>query len=166
MQLLLCSKTQPIDSVGPAVGPLTKLLGCLGERHAGCDSAIDNCLQMQITKVIITLCCSKTHGQDRCLWETQCGRHTVKWRKYPALVVLFSIIRTNYLEGQRVNVWFICVILIKMSLMRAGVSKRNYFPSSQDKSPRESHFFLNINTYNYFLNSITLKDVLYTSYDD
>lgn len=44
MQLLLCSKTQPIDSVGPAVRPLTKLLGCLGKRHAGCNSAIDNCL--------------------------------------------------------------------------------------------------------------------------
>lgn len=47
VQLLLCSETQTIDSVGPAVRPLTELLGRLGERHAGCNGAIDNCLQMQ-----------------------------------------------------------------------------------------------------------------------
>lgn len=47
MQLLLSGKTQPIDSVGSAVSPLTKLLGCLSKCHAGCDSAVDDRLKSQ-----------------------------------------------------------------------------------------------------------------------
>lgn len=47
MQLLLCSKAQTVDSVGPAVRPLTELLGRLSKRHAGCNSAINNCLEIQ-----------------------------------------------------------------------------------------------------------------------
>lgn len=47
VQLLLCSKAQTVHSVGPAVSPLTKLLGRLGKCHAGCDGAVDNRLQTQ-----------------------------------------------------------------------------------------------------------------------
>lgn len=47
VQLLFCSKAQTVDSVGPAVSPLTKLLGRLGKCHAGCDGAVDNGLQTQ-----------------------------------------------------------------------------------------------------------------------
>lgn len=82
MQLLLCSKTQPIDGVGPAVSPLPKLLGCLGKRHAGCNSAIDNCLQMQTTKVI--MCCLETYGR---MFYGTCGAADtqLKWTEEPAL---------------------------------------------------------------------------------
>lgn len=47
MQLLLSSKTQAVHRVGPAVCPLSKLLGRLGKCHAGCNSAVDDCLHMQ-----------------------------------------------------------------------------------------------------------------------
>lgn len=51
MQLLLCGKTQTIDSVGPAVCPLTKLLWCLCECHAGGESAVDDGLQYRGDKI-------------------------------------------------------------------------------------------------------------------
>lgn len=44
MQLLLGSKPEAVHSVGPAVGPLAKLLGCPGEAHAGHHRAVDDCL--------------------------------------------------------------------------------------------------------------------------
>ena len=42
MQLLLRGEAQAVHRVGPAVGPLAELLGRLGERHAGCDAAVDD----------------------------------------------------------------------------------------------------------------------------
>lgn len=44
MQLLLRSEAQAVHGVGPAVGPLAKLLRCPGEGHAGRDRAVDDCL--------------------------------------------------------------------------------------------------------------------------
>lgn len=42
MQLLLGSKSEAVHSVGPAVGPLAKLLGRPGETHAGRHRAVDD----------------------------------------------------------------------------------------------------------------------------
>lgn len=44
VQLLLSSKPEAVHSVGPAVGPLAKLLRCPGEAHAGHHRAVDDCL--------------------------------------------------------------------------------------------------------------------------
>lgn len=47
MQLLLRCKAEAVHGVCPAVCPLSKLLGRLGKCHAGCDGAVDDCLNMQ-----------------------------------------------------------------------------------------------------------------------
>ena len=47
MQLLLRGEAQAVDSVGPAVSPLAKLLRRLGEGHAGCKATVDDRLQTQ-----------------------------------------------------------------------------------------------------------------------
>lgn len=46
-QLLLRREAQSEHGVGPAVGPLTELLRRLGERHVGCDGAVDDHLLTQ-----------------------------------------------------------------------------------------------------------------------
>lgn len=40
--MTLRREAQAVDSVRPAVGPLAKLVRCLGERHVGGDGAVDN----------------------------------------------------------------------------------------------------------------------------
>lgn len=40
--MALRREAEAIDSVRPAVGPLAKLVRCLGERHVGGDGAVDN----------------------------------------------------------------------------------------------------------------------------
>lgn len=47
LQLLLCGEAQAVDSVGPAVCPLSKLLGGFGEGHVGGDGAVDDSLTQQ-----------------------------------------------------------------------------------------------------------------------
>ena len=42
MELLLRSKAEAVDGVGPAVGPLAKLLRSPGEGHAGRHRAVDD----------------------------------------------------------------------------------------------------------------------------
>ena len=42
LQLLLSGEAQAVDSVGPAVCPLAKLLGGFGEGHVGGDGAVDD----------------------------------------------------------------------------------------------------------------------------
>lgn len=44
MQLLLRGKAEAVHGVGPAVGPLAKLLRRPGEGHAGRHRAVDDCL--------------------------------------------------------------------------------------------------------------------------
>lgn len=41
-QVALRREAKAVDGVGSAVGPLAKLLWCLGERHVGGDGAVDN----------------------------------------------------------------------------------------------------------------------------
>ena len=41
-QLTLRGEAEAVDGVGPAVGPLAKLLRCLGEGHVGGDGAVDD----------------------------------------------------------------------------------------------------------------------------
>lgn len=50
LQLLFCGKAEAIDSVGPAVCPLAKLLGGFGEGHVRGDGAVDNGLTPQRMK--------------------------------------------------------------------------------------------------------------------
>ena len=40
--MALGREAEAVDGVGPAVGPLAKLLRCLGERHVGGDGAVDD----------------------------------------------------------------------------------------------------------------------------
>lgn len=49
-QLLLRGEPQTKHGVGSAVGPLPELLGCLGEGHVGCDSAVDDHLQNTVQR--------------------------------------------------------------------------------------------------------------------
>lgn len=49
VQLLLSGEAQAVHCVSPAVCPLAKLLGCLSERHVGCDGAVDDSLKRQNT---------------------------------------------------------------------------------------------------------------------
>lgn len=42
LQLLLSGEAQAVHGVGPAVGPLAKLLGGFGEGHVGGDGAVDD----------------------------------------------------------------------------------------------------------------------------
>ena len=42
LELLLGGEAEPVHGVGSVVSPLAKLLGCLGERHAGGDGAVDD----------------------------------------------------------------------------------------------------------------------------
>ncbi len=52
LQLLLCGEAQAIDSVGPAVRPLAKLLRGFGEGHVGGDGAVDDGLAQQRIKEV------------------------------------------------------------------------------------------------------------------
>lgn len=43
--MALGREAEAVDRVGPAVGPLAKLVGRLGERHVGGDGAVDDGLR-------------------------------------------------------------------------------------------------------------------------
>lgn len=48
-QVALGGEAEAVDGVGPAVGPLAKLVRCLGERHVGGDGTVDDGLQGHTT---------------------------------------------------------------------------------------------------------------------
>lgn len=67
MQLLLGSKPEAVHSVGPAVGPLAKLLGRPGETHAGCHRAVDDRLYGATEPLPVYRFCSCLALRHRCV---------------------------------------------------------------------------------------------------